>query len=418
MVGQEPGHRVSGGAPGGASRADVRQTGFSDRASLEKAIGWIDARAAVLPLEAIRTEDAAGRVLAAPIDAATDFPPLDRAGEDGFALRSAETIGAGSYSPILLELQPAGAPLRAGAATLVAAGTPLPCGADAVLPFGMAHLDAGTVEIVGAVAEGMGVERLGQHLRAGTALFGAGHALRPQDAALLATLGVGSIQVVRRPRVRLVLAGPKGPAGSGFQGDAHRPMLLPLIARDGGVVEAVVTASERASTGRAIAAPGADLVLVTGRTGTGPDDEAPLAIADVGELAIHGIALRPGASAGLGAVATVSVLLLPGDPLACLCAYELLAGRLLRRLGGRDPELPHRVREAEVGRKIVSGIGFSEMCEVRLVDGRVEPVGRAEGGGLTSAIRSDGFVLVPAALEGYAPGARVDVHLYESAMVR
>jgi len=70
-----------------------------------------------------------------------------------------------------------------------------------------------------------------------------------------------------------------------------------------------------------------------------------------------------------------------------------------------------------VGRKIVSAIGFAEMCEVRLVDGRIEPVGRAEGGGLASAIRSDGFVLVPAALEGYAPGTRVVVHLYESAMV-
>jgi molybdopterin molybdotransferase len=57
------------------------------------------------------------------------------------------------------------------------------------------------------------------------------------------------------------------------------------------------------------------------------------------------------------------------------------------------------------------------MCEVRLVDGRVEPVGRSEGGGLASVTRSDGFVLVPAALEGYAPGARVEVHLYESAMV-
>ena len=413
MVGQEPGHRAAGGASG----ADVRQTGFSDRASLEKAVGWIDARAARLPEEAIRTEDAAGRVLAAPIEAAADLPPLDRAAEDGFALGSADTIGAGSYSPILLELQPAGAPLRAGAAKLVAAGTPLPCGADAVLPFGMAHLDGGTVEVVGAVAEGTGIERRGQHLRAGTALFGVGRALRPQDAALLASLDVGSVQVVRRPRVRLVLAGPKGLAGTGFRGDAHRPMLLPLIARDGGVVEGVVLASERASIRRAIAAPGADLILVTGRTGTGPDDEAPLAVADVGELAIHGIALRPGASAGLGAVATASVLLLPGDPLGCLCAYELLAGRLLRRLGGRDPDLPHREREAEVGRKIVSGIGFAEKCEVRLVGGRVEPVGRAEDSGLASVIRADGFVLVPAALEGYAPGARVGVHLYDSAVV-
>jgi molybdopterin molybdotransferase len=65
-----------------------------------------------------------------------------------------------------------------------------------------------------------------------------------------------------------------------------------------------------------------------------------------------------------------------------------------------------------VGRKIVSAIGFVDLCRVRLVDGRVEPVGAAEFGGLASTVRADGFVIVPAPLEGYAPGTRVKVHLY------
>ncbi len=409
MVGQEQG-RLAGAA-------DIRQAGFSDRASLEAAVGWMDARAARLGPEAIRVEDAAARVLAAPVDAPADLPPLDRSAEDGFALRSSETIGAGGYSPLLFELQPAGAPVRPGSVTLVAAGDPLPRGADAVLPFGMAHLDGATVEVLGAVAEGSGVERRGQHLRAGTALFGPGRVLRPQDVGLLASLGVDGVQAVRRPQVRLVLAGPKRSGGHDLPGDAHRPMLLALVGRDGGAVEGVVpAASERASIRRAIAAPGADVILVSGRTGTGHDDEAPLAVADAGELAIHGVALRPGASAGLGVVGTVPVVLLPGDPLGCLCVYELLAGRLIRRLGGRDPDLPHRAREAEVGRKIVSAIGFVEMCEVRLVGDKVEPAGCAERGGLACAARADGFVLVPAGLEGYAPGARVRVQLHEPAM--
>ena len=109
----------------------------------------------------------------------------------------------------------------------------------------------------------------------------------------------------------------------------------------------------------------------------------------------------------MGLSGTTPVLLLPGDPLACLCAYELLAGRLIRSLGGRSPELPHPVREAEVGRKIVSAIGFVDLCRVRLVDGRVEPVGSAEFGGLASSVRADGFVVIPAPLEGIcAPGTR------------
>jgi molybdopterin molybdotransferase len=405
MVEQEPSRRAS---------VDVRQTGFFDRASLEKALGWIDARALRLGPEAIRSDTAVSRVLSAPIAAAADLPPLDRAAEDGFAVRSSETIGAGSYSPLSFELQPAGAPVRLGAVTPVAAGNPLPGGADAVLPFGMARLDGATVEVIGAVAQGAGVERKAQHLRAGTSLFGAGRVLRPQDAGLLASLGEESVLAVRRPKIRLVLAGPKGRAAADLSGDAHRPMLLALIGRDGGVVEGVVpAASGRASIRSAIERPGADAILVTGRTGTGPDDDAPLALADVGELAIHGVALRPGAAAGLGAVGAAPVILLPGDPFGCLCAYELFAGRLIRRLGGRNPDLPHPVRETEIARKIVSAIGFVEMCLVRLVNGKAEPVGWAEGGGLASAALADGFVLVPAALEGYAPGARVEVRLFE-----
>jgi molybdopterin molybdotransferase len=222
------------------------------------------------------------------------------------------------------------------------------------------------------------------------------------------------VQVVRRPRVRLVIAGPKRAAGSPPGRDADGPMLHALVARDGGVVEeAVVGADERGAMARGLAAPGVDAILVAGRTGAGPDDEAPLALVDVGELAIHGVALRPGSSTGMGRVGTVPVVLLPGDPLACLCAYELLAGRLVRRLGGRYPGLPHPVREAEVGRKIVSTVGFVDVCRVRLVDGRAEPIGSVDEGGLASTVRADGFVVVPSPLEGHAPGARVRVHVYE-----
>ena len=66
----------------------------------------------------------------------------------------------------------------------------------------------------------------------------------------------------------------------------------------------------------------------------------------------------------MGVVGTAPVLLLPGDPLDCFCAYELLAGRLVRRLAGRSPELPYPVREAEVGRKIVSAIGIVDLYRV------------------------------------------------------
>jgi molybdopterin molybdotransferase len=360
---------------------------------------------------------AQGRVIAEPVSAPADIPAMDCAVTDGYALRSAETEGATDYNPLLFTLNEiSNEPCRrlplAGAA-LVSAGTPLPCGADAVLPFDAAQLKGTTLEIFSAVAAGSGVERRGQQVRAGAALIEGRRILRPQDAGLLASVGIERVRVVRLPRVRLVIAGPKAFTGCPSAGDANGPMLCGLVRRDGGIVETMHVAEPRCEAlGQAIAAPGADVIVVAGRTGTGLDDEAPLALAKTGELAIHGVALRPGGSAGMGLTGTAPVLLLPGDPLGCMCAYELLAGRLIRSLGGRSPELPHPVRDAEVGRKIVSAIGFVDLCRVRLVDGRVEPVGSAEFGGLASSIGADGFVVIPAPLEGYAPGTQVKVHLY------
>ncbi len=403
-------------------KADMRGRGFSDRVSLEAATEWIDAHSATLRAEEIELRAAAGRVLAVDVASEWAIPAADRAGADGYAVRSSDTVGAGDYNPLELALVKADE-LPAAAAVSISSGEALPRGADAILPFELARTKGATsnatlpaaglgkiLEVFGAVAEGFGVERKGQQVQAGTQLLERGRELLPQDIGLLAALGVERIQVAQRPRVGILVGEPKRCGESGGQGDANGPMLRALVERDGGsVVKVVALASER--HGFAIAYE-ADLMLVAGRSGMGWDDIAALTIAEVGEMAMHGVALRPGGSAGMGVVGTAPVLLLPGDPLECLCAYEMLAGRMIRRLGGRAPELPFAVVEAEVGRKIVSMIGVVDVCRVRLEGGKIEAIGTAESGGLASTVRADGFVVIPAPLEGYAPGARVSVYVY------
>jgi molybdopterin molybdotransferase len=396
--------------------ADIRERGFSDRAPFDKATSWIDAHGAKLLAEEIAVSEAAGRVLAEPIAAACAIPPADRASSDGYAVRSDDTVGAGDYNPLALALCDCDNELPPAAAAPIATGASLPRGADAILPFESARANNSVLEVFSAVAQGRGVERKGQQLQAGAALLDRARTLLPQDIGLIASLGIERVQVIRRPRVRLIVSRPKSSGKLGPLEDANSPMLSALVARDGGIVESMILGTgQRAAITQALAAPGADLILVAGRTGTGWDDEAPLAVAESGELAIHGIALRPGGSAGMGMVGTAPVLLLPGDPLDCFCAYEVLAGRMVRRLAGRSPELPYAVREAEVGRKIVSAIGIVDLYRVSLVNGRAEAIGSAESGGLASTLRADGFVIVPAPLEGYAPGVRIPVHIYRTA---
>jgi molybdopterin molybdotransferase len=107
-------------------------------------------------------------------------------------------------------------------------------------------------------------------------------------------------------------------------------------------------------------------------------------------------------------------MLLPGMPAAALWAYELFAGRAIRRLGGRDPGLPYRSREMTVARKIVSAIGMTEICPVLLGSGdTIEPLPAFAEIGLRAATDGAGFVIVPAAREGYPPGAVVTAYLYD-----
>jgi molybdopterin molybdotransferase len=109
----------------------------------------------------------------------------------------------------------------------------------------------------------------------------------------------------------------------------------------------------------------------------------------------------------------VPVVLLPGNPVSCLCAYDLFAGRIMRHLGGRSPCWPYPAVERPLRHKLASAIGRVDYARVRIVADSVEPLSTSGASILSSTTRADGFVLVPADLEGHAAGAMVKVWLYD-----
>jgi molybdopterin molybdotransferase len=285
------------------------------------------------------------------------------------------------------------------------------------------------LELIEPAAAGANIERSANEFARGTLLLRDGRRLGPAELGLLAEGGVGAVDVIRRPRVRVILtgrdlaeAGTELATGAVF--DANTPMLRGLVERDGGTIEPCAVGRVRDGGIRdAVDAPDADLVVVVGGSGLGLNDEPIIeALRRPGEgdgLRMHGIALRPGLSSGIGRIGEKPLFLLPGSPTACLWAYEMLAGRVVRRLAGRDPELPYAAREFVTAGKIVSSIGFLEVWPVRFVGSgnRVEAVSAAapDGtGGLFPAIaEADGFVFVPESSEGFPPGARARVYLYD-----
>ncbi len=235
-------------------------------------------------------------------------------------------------------------------------------------------------------------------------------------------LAVADVAVIRRPRVAILVTGDELlPAGTPAHGariaDMNSVMVEALVRRDGGlprVLGPMADDRDQLEAALASAAGSVDVMLISGGSSTGPEDHAPGLVAKLGTLEHHGVALRPASPTGLGFVDNVPVVLLPGNPVSCLCAYDLFAGRIVRKLGGRSLAWPYRAVELPLARKLASSLGRVDYVRVRVGDGKIEPIATGGASILSSTTRAEGFVLVPADLEGYPAGATLTVWLYDS----
>jgi len=401
--------------------------GFAKRHTVEAALAWLDGQLRKLEAEVIPLPAAAGRVLASPIVSGVDVPGFDRATMDGYAVVADSTEGATAYSRLTLRIVGdalPGAPFRgtviAGEAVRIMTGAPMPAGTDAVLPAELAEVTAESGDRVAALSTmspGKNVGLRGEDIVAGTTILGAERVLRPQDLGVMSSVGVSEVRVIRRPRVRLVITGnellPAGSRPHGFQiSDANGPMLAALAQRDGALVDFSGLVRDDPDAILAALQADTDLVIVSGGSSVGVEDLAPTLIATHGELAVHGIAMRPSSPTGLGRLGERLVFLLPGNPVSALCAYDFFAGRAIRAMGGLPKSWPYRSVRATLARKISSPVGRLDYARVTLENGRAEPLSVGGASVLSSTTRADGFVIVNDLSEGYPAGADVDVWLY------
>lgn len=408
----------------------MRMRGFAQRHTVDAALAWLDAQdAQVRPLatEIIPLRNAAGRVLAASVVSDVDVPGFDRATMDGYALVADSTEGATAYTRIPLTVigdsmpgSPFDGSVSAGEAVRVMTGAPIPQGTDAVLPAEWVETESANpckISALAAVSPGKNLGKRGEDIVCGATLLEPGRVLRPQDLGVLSSVGQGEVQVIRRPRVRLVVTGnellPSGSHPSGFHiVDANGPMLSALVERDGGLVDFPGLVRDDQNAILEALQSDTDVVIVSGGSSVGIEDLAPVLVAQYGELAVHGIAMRPSSPTGLGRMGHRLVFLLPGNPVSSLCAYDFFAGRAIRVLGGRPKEWPYRAIGGRLSRKISSPIGRLDYVRVKIDGDLVEPLAVGGASILSSTTRADGFVIVGDDSEGFAAGSEVKVWLY------
>ena len=365
-------------------------------------------------VEAVRLplDQAVGRVTAEPVWATRSSPSFDASAMDGIAVRAAQTIGASESTPAYLE---------AGDYVVVDTGDPLPEGFDAVVMREHVHVDDGRAELRAAVAPYQHVRSIGEDVSATELLLPEGHRLRPVDVAAAAAAGAIDVVVRRRPIVAVLPTGDEiRPIGSdpapGVILDTNSLMLAAQAEALGCEAwRSDILPDDPETIGAAVrdAAGRADVVIVGAGSSAGRDDHTAGVVERVGTLAVHGVAVRPGHPVVLGAVGGTPVVGAPGYPVSAALTFDIFVAPVLAALEGAAPAEAPRA-QARVARKLASPMGMDDWVRVRLgrVGGELVATPLPRGAGvLTSLVRADGLLVVPAGLEGHHPGEEVDVVL-------
>jgi molybdopterin molybdotransferase len=399
-----------------------------------------EARAAIAKLRPVGTEivpvaGATGRVLARPLRAPIDLPHFHRADMDGYAVRAADTFGASSSLPAYLRLTGSiemgaevKATLRKGEAMRIATGGMLPRGADAVVMVEYTEeIGDGTVEIHRGVSPWENVLRIGEDVAKHTAVFAAGHRLRPHDLGALTGLGITRLPVYRRPRLGLISTGDEivAPQRRPRPGQVRNvnPFALAAMAAQAGarVTDYGVVLDEAAVLRRALARALAhnDTVMISGGSSVGVKDLTTEIILSFprAEIVFHGISIAPGKPTILARALDTPVVGLPGHPVSALVIFALFGAPLLRVLGGEAVATafaPARTTRARLTENVASKPGREDYVRVRLAapDGTVfaHPL-HGKSGAIFHLVQADGLVCIPANVEGFEQGTEVEVIL-------
>jgi putative molybdopterin biosynthesis protein len=420
-------------------RHAAQQRQFLDTVSAEQATSLFHRHLELAPLgiETVSLADARSRVAAQDIVSAVDVPGFDRTNVDGFAVRSADTVGAREDNPAMLSLNdevvtPGAIPrfgVTPGAVTLLATGAIIPRGADAVIMIEDTELvesePGPRIEIRRPVTPGAYITFAGTDISLGETVIRAGQRLTSREIGLLAAIGRDRVPVYRRPRVAVVSTGneiiePGMPLPMGGIYDSNQAIVAAAVEELGG--EAVRMGSvpdDRTALDRIIAeALDCDMVILSGGTSKGAGDmcyEAVGALPAPGVI-VHGVAIKPGKPLCLAVTGTKPVVILPGFPTSAIFTFHRFVAPVLRTYAGlpetENPRLP-----ATLATRVSSDPGRTEFLMVNLVhndDGYAAyPIGKGSGA-VSTFSQADGFVAIEAGMEQVAPGTPVSVQLLSS----
>lgn len=376
--------------------------------------------------ETVPVESVAGRILSAAITADTDIPGFDRSVVDGYAVRAADTAGAGDAIPALLHCagrivmgrQDAKTTVGPGTCAYIPTGGVLPEGADAVVMVEYTDVADDTVLVKRSVSHGENLILRDEDFKRGETVFPAGRKISSQDAGVLAACGCATVMVAKKPVIGIISTGNElvpvtAVPGPGQVRDANASMLAAYLTEYGCVPRYYGIIPDEREAFEAVlarAVPECDVILLSGGSSKDDRDMTAAVIATMGEVLVHGIAIAPGKPTIIGRIAGKPVFGLPGHPASAFVVLIAIVRPLIDRMLGVTRTL-QRTIGATLEVNIPSQRGREEYVRVRVEDGVATPL-FGKSGLLNTLIRSDGLVRIPAGAEGLEQGSEVEVILW------
>ncbi len=371
-----------------------------------------------LEAESVPLDRALGRVTSEPVWARLSSPAATSAAMDGYAIRTTATQQASDRSPVELELE--------REAVYVDTGDPLPLWADGVAPIEVVEVLPKHIRLRSPIPPWTNLRPVAEDIAAGDLVFPSGHRVRPVDLGALGSSGTASLRVWRRPRVAILPTGDElvpidQVPRPGEILESNSLVLAAQVEAWGGVATCLpIVRDEYAALRQAVlqASLDHDLVLVNAGSSAGSEDFTAQVVESVGQVLVHGVAVRPGHPVILGMLEAkarrIPVIGVPGFPVSAALTGEIFVEPLLARWLGVIPHDPPRLA-ATLTRKVHSSAGDDEYLRVAVgrVGDRIVAAPLSRGAGvITSLVRADGIVLIPAGTQGLDAGAPVDVRLY------
>jgi molybdopterin molybdotransferase len=392
--------------------------------SVDEALARIEERVtAVVETERTPLRGACGRILARDVVAAMNLPPHANSAVDGYAFAHSDLVpGRETVLPVFGRAaagHPLGHSAEQGTAVRIFTGAPMPDGTDTVMMQEDCVVEDGRVRLKPGIKKGANRRHAGEDVAEGTVAVATGRRLSPADLGLAAALGYRELPVFRQLRVALLSTGdevhdPGHPLPPGMIYDANRFMLAALLSELGcDVSDFGIRQDHEAALADTLttASAGHDLIVTSGGVSTGEEDHVRPAIERLGRLHFWRLAIKPGRPVALGHIDGVPLIGLPGNPVAALVTFVVLARPLILKLAGAVAPAP-RLFPVRAGFDYRKRPGRREYVRVRLQrDGKdlVAVKYARDGAGILSSItQSDGLAIVDEETSDLSPGTTVD----------